>query len=125
MAFTFDPGTKRGKVRLLVADTDSGNQIFSDAEIDAFLNLNNNGVLSAAADAARSVAASTAKSAIAYRVLSQALDIDKRQVPEHYRQIASQYETKARQGPVEEIDSMDHAYDVWGRRVGELVGERV
>lgn len=42
MAFTFDPATDRGKVRLLINDTDTAtvaNQIFDDASIDAFLAL--------------------------------------------------------------------------------------
>ena len=34
MAFTYDPTTARGQVRLLVSDTDADAEIFSDAEID-------------------------------------------------------------------------------------------
>lgn len=39
MAFTYDPETEVGQVRLLIPDNDSGNQIFSDTEIEAFLAL--------------------------------------------------------------------------------------
>lgn len=42
MAFTFDPTTPRGKVRLLIGDTDTAtvaNQIFDDASVDAFIEL--------------------------------------------------------------------------------------
>ncbi len=45
MAFTYDLTTDRGKVRLLLRDTDTvtvANQFFTDAEIDAFLDLNGN-----------------------------------------------------------------------------------
>lgn len=40
MAFTYDPTTEAGQVRLIIGDTDTAtvaNQIFTDAEIDAFL----------------------------------------------------------------------------------------
>ncbi len=37
MAFTYDLETDAGQVRLLIPDNDSDNQIFSDAEIAAFL----------------------------------------------------------------------------------------
>lgn len=39
MAFTFDVATDRGKVRLLITDTDENNYIFEDDEIDAFLSM--------------------------------------------------------------------------------------
>ena len=39
MAFTYDIGTDRGKVRALCTDTDSTSYTFSDAEIDAFMEL--------------------------------------------------------------------------------------
>ncbi len=37
MAFTYDPTTPAGQVRLLIPDTDSSNFIFADDEINAFL----------------------------------------------------------------------------------------
>ena len=49
--FTYDPTTDRGMVRLLITDTDGSDPIFSDTEIDAFLTLNSNSVLLAAAQA--------------------------------------------------------------------------
>ena len=39
MSWTYTPGTNLGNVRLLVADTDSTNQIFSDAEVEAALQM--------------------------------------------------------------------------------------
>lgn len=39
MAFTYDPTTDAGKVRLLITDTRSDMQQFADAEIDTFLAL--------------------------------------------------------------------------------------
>lgn len=37
--FTYTPGTDRGNVRLIIADTDSSNYIFTDNEIDQFLSI--------------------------------------------------------------------------------------
>jgi len=52
MAFTYDPTTDRGKVRLLIPDTDtadSNNQLFTDAEIDTFLTMEDSNIKRAAA----------------------------------------------------------------------------
>lgn len=56
----YDPTTDRGRVRLMIGDTDAdnaANQLFSDDEIDAFLALENNAVLLAASRALYSMAA--------------------------------------------------------------------
>lgn len=37
MAFTYDPGTDRGRVRLRLADTREETPFFTDAEVDALL----------------------------------------------------------------------------------------
>ena len=39
MAFTYDVSTSRGQVRLLIADTNEGTGIWSDAEVDYALSL--------------------------------------------------------------------------------------
>jgi len=39
MAFTYDLTTDRGKVRLLIQDTDETYEFYTDAEIDAFITL--------------------------------------------------------------------------------------
>lgn len=51
MAFTYDPETPRGLVRLLLTDIDSATGVFTDAEIDAFLTLEGDNVKRAAAQA--------------------------------------------------------------------------
>ena len=61
MAFTYDPTTSRGQVRLLIYDTDTVNadrQIFTDAEIDAFLSMNTSIVKLSAASALEAMGAS-------------------------------------------------------------------
>jgi hypothetical protein len=61
MAFTYDPTTARGKVRLLIQDTVSASAVFTDADIDAFLELAGGNAYAGAALACRSLAASYAK----------------------------------------------------------------
>jgi len=55
MTFTFDLSTDRGKVRLIIDDTDETYEFFSDAKIDAFItmagDLDGDVVRNAAADA--------------------------------------------------------------------------
>ncbi|KAA3644554.1 MAG: hypothetical protein DWQ07_14135 [Chloroflexi bacterium] len=59
MAFTYDVTTDAGKVRMLVGDKDTDtaeNQIFTDAEIDAFLAMEENSIKRAAASALLAIA---------------------------------------------------------------------
>jgi hypothetical protein len=51
MAFSYDPSSDLGKVRLLVADTDPSNPIFSDAEITAAMTMNSTSFLYVSAQA--------------------------------------------------------------------------
>lgn len=51
MAFTYDPSTDPGKVRLLLNDVDQATAVFTDAEIDAFLAIESLSVKRAAAQA--------------------------------------------------------------------------
>jgi hypothetical protein len=60
VAFTFDPATDRGKVRLLIDDDVEAYEFFSDAKVDAFLDLNDGNVRLAAADALDSWASNEA-----------------------------------------------------------------
>lgn len=59
MAFTFDPSTDLGKVRLIISDTDTvtvANQMFTDASIEAYLSIEDGDVRLAAADALDTIA---------------------------------------------------------------------
>jgi len=60
MAFTFDPTTSRGRVRLLVPDVTAAAYVYEDAEIDAFLAMNDGEVRLAAADAIETIAGNEA-----------------------------------------------------------------
>ena len=124
MAFTYDPTTSRGKVRLLVADTDEEtqtNQIFTDAEVDAFLVLENNEVHTAAAAACESIAASTARSAIAWKALNES--IDKKSIPDLFMKLATKYRKRAALGVSEEVDSFDYTLSQFGEDISEYVGD--
>lgn len=125
MAFTYDPTTTRGKVRLLIADTDTvtaANQIFEDAEIDSFLSMEDQDIYAAAASACRSIGLSTARSAVAWKSMSSSLD--KRDVPKHFLSLAKEYQEKAERGtPWEEIDSLDYRISSFGEDLSEYVGD--
>lgn len=54
--FTYDPDTDRGRVRLLVTDTEEDLAIFDDAEVDTFLTLMGSNILKAAALALETIA---------------------------------------------------------------------
>ena len=58
MAFTYDIDTNRGKVRLLIGDTNASDYQFEDDEIDAFLSMASSTLLLAASYALESWAAS-------------------------------------------------------------------
>ena len=60
MTFTYIPGTVLGTVRLLCTDRDPDHEIFSDEEIAVFLDLNEQDVRLAAADALDQIATSQA-----------------------------------------------------------------
>jgi hypothetical protein len=55
LAFTYDVTTSRGRVRLLIADTDSSNVLYQDDEVDAFLALAQSNVYLGAALAIESL----------------------------------------------------------------------
>lgn len=58
--FTYDPTTTLGKTRLYAQDTVTANAIFTDAEIQSFLDINGQNVFLAAADALEIIAANQA-----------------------------------------------------------------
>lgn len=99
MAFSYDPTTPRGQVRLLIHDTDvdnADNQFFQDAEIDAFLTLNGQNVRLAAAQALDSLAADQAMTLKVIRVLD--LQTDGAAVARELRQQAHSLRAQAEQG---------------------------
>lgn len=125
MAFTFAPGTLRGKVRLLISDTDTvtaANQVFTDAEIDAFLSLESNEVYAAAASAAQSMAANASRSAIRY-IAERIFEIDKQKIPAHFLALSKMYRERSIAAPGEEIDSVAYEIGTFGGDGSEYIGD--
>lgn len=125
MAFTYNPATDRGRVRLLISDTDdvtAANQIFTDAEIDAHLDLGDSEVYQAAANACRSLAALATRTAFSIKV-EKVLGIDRKAQPGHWRDLAAQYEEKAHALPVEEWDAFDFDVGAFGVDRSEYIGD--
>lgn len=123
--FTYEPSTDAGYVRLLIGDThvdEPSKQIFTDAEIDQFLSREGNNVKLAAAAAAEAIAASTARSAIAWRAMGR--DVDKTKIPDAYQKAADRWRKQAQtENPAEEIDQMAFEYGDFGQDRSERVGD--
>ena len=123
--FTYDTTTSRGRVRLLIGDTnasDASKQIFDDDEIDAFLSLGDNEVYAASAPACRSLATAAAGSSLVMKA-EKLLELDRRSVSAHFRLMVAEFEEKANAGPYEEIDSMAYSVDHFGHDTSEYVGD--
>jgi ABC-type sugar transport system substrate-binding protein len=129
MAYTYAPATDRGKVRLLVMDwtTESGPEqgtdyVFGDADIDAFLNLNDDDVWAAAADACRALAANNIAGALLIRL--SGVDVDMKKIPAFWLAMADKYDRKSDDSDVVEyVDSIDHAVSFAGEDETEYVGD--
>jgi len=74
MAFTYDPTTSRGRVRLLIPDRIESSAIFTDAEIDTFLSLETANVRRSAAMALETIASDQALTLKVIRVLDLSTD---------------------------------------------------
>lgn len=70
----YDPASTVGQIRLLIDDTNTDSPVFSDAELNAFLDLNDDSVLRAAAQALLMIAGSEAR--LAKKITSQDLQTD-------------------------------------------------
>ena len=125
MAFTADATTDRGKCRILVGDTNSGDYTFEDADVDAMLELNSDSVWLASADLCRSQSARNASNAFILDIAGSIM-IDKKQVAKVWLTLAHRYEARAVTGPdsiIEYVDSYDTMINELGQDVGEYVGD--
>ena len=127
MTFTADPTTDRGKCRLLIFDNKDGTYLtdyqFTDADIDAALEINSDSVWFAAADLCRAFAAKFMQSGYALEI-SGALKIDKKEIPKFYMDLADKYEKRAGSSAdaiVEIVDSYQYEVDEIGRDNSEYV----
>ena len=109
MAFTYDLGTDRGKVRLLISDTNAADttlQVFQDDEIDALLAMNT-GVKRAAAAGLLVIASSLAM--LDKVVRSQDLATDGAKVADALRALAKSLRDEA---AADEDDADDGGFSV-------------
>lgn len=113
MSFTYDSTTSRGRVRLIIADTNSASYVFEDAEIDAFLTLQSDDVQLAAVQALRSIVASRAKLSIYYSV--NGFTMDRRDVAKTLLALADKIEESASSAPFEFESVLEYLVD----RVGQ------
>ena len=129
MAFTFDPSTDRGAVRLYCWDNKDGTYLtdynFTDADIDAFLVQNSDSIWLASADACRVLAVKAAAGAFSISIAG-AIDLDKKKVSQMYLDLAKEYERRATSGPdmvTEYVDSFAILTDVLGRDKTEYISD--
>ena len=122
MAFTYDTETDRGKVRLLIGDTDEDSYDFNDAEIDVFLAQEGSVLYRSAALALRTLATNKAK--LARRVqLNPNLAVDRGEMATQLLELAREYEAKADQdAPTEYWDTFDDGLDRFGVDKSKYVG---
>lgn len=90
MAFTYDPTTLAGQVRLMIADTVTPGHVFEDAEIAAFLAMTSDDVSRAAARAYRVMAGSQARLGRRIKVLD--IEVDTKGLAAEYRELAKTLE---------------------------------
>ena len=101
MAWTFDPTTDRGRVRLLIGDDDTDNQIFQDASIDAFLALEGDVVKLGAAAALEAIAS---KQAYIQKVMKVGdLTTDGAKLAQALRELAANWRAQVEDEPAYDI----------------------
>ena len=118
MAFTYSTtlSADRDKLRFLIADIDSSNITYQDAELDGVLNMDSN-VFRAAAIALRARASSFIEKAIQYSIgadVRGALSVDRREIIKNFNLLITSYEARA-ETPDEAFDRFDFNIDVFGR----------
>lgn len=96
MSFTYQPGTSRGRVRLLISDVDQTTATFTDEEIDTFLTLEDDDVRLAAAQALDTIASNEALVSKRIRLLD--LQTDGPAVAKALRERAGELRRQAREG---------------------------
>lgn len=107
MAITTDPTTDIGKVRLLITDVVEATALFTDEQIQAFLDLHGDSVFRAAAQAADAIAFSEVL--VSKKIRTQDLATDGPAVAKAMHELAESL--RARAGEVDE-DGESFAMDI-------------
>lgn len=113
MSFSYDLTTDAGKVRLLVADTNSSDYVWEDAEISAFLTMAGDSVFDAAAIALRS-AASDFKKVMRLNLFGD-VSVDPSQTISRLLDLAKSYEATARMDVEAQVAQLQQKIDLYGR----------
>ena len=97
---TYDPtsGATRDTLRFLIGDRGAlsfNPEIYSDDELDMILTEAEDGLYDAAVLCYLGMAADAARQAVAWKVLGQDLEIDKRQIAQHFRLLAESMAERA------------------------------
>jgi len=121
-SYNMDSPSNMDKVRLILGDTDEADYIFHDEEITTFLALAGS-VEAGAAMACRTIAIDSAKQAIAFRALSDSIEIDRTKVPKYFIDLAEKLETGLYAYPIEEVRSAQTGVNWAGQDRTEYVDD--
>ena len=109
MSFSYNtnsPTSTTDTIRLLIGDTTETDHLFEDEELQVFNTLGGSAMMGAAL-ACRAIAVDTSKQAMAYRMLSDSVEIDKTKIPKYFIELADKLEFNSGiySSPIEYLDS--------------------
>lgn len=113
--------TERNKLRVLIGDT--AGVLFTNDELDFFLDIAGSNLFEAARSACLAIATNAAKSAIAFSL--SGLNINKTQITKFFMDLSDKFKDAARTGqaPKQVLSQLDYAISRWGQEVGEVFGD--
>jgi len=130
MAYTNDPSTSEGQLRVLVFDTTTSvtpiqgvDYQYSDAELTSILDLNSDDLWLAAADLCRSLAAKFSAAAIELGLGKGDIKIDNTERAKGYLALAKGYSARSGADVVEFFDSAAYGITSTGIDTSEYVGD--
>jgi hypothetical protein len=121
-SYNYDSPLLRDKLRLLISDTDSSDNVFEDEELSIFLDLEDANLNLAAARACRSIAMSRARQAVVVKIMGD-ISIDKSKIATIYLTLADKFENREINTVEEYWDSFSVEVDRFGIDNSEYVGE--
>ena len=121
-SYKYDSPDSGDKVRLLLSDTNPDSYIFHDEEITTFVAMAGT-VEGGAALACRAIAVDTAKQAIAFRALSDSVEIDRTKIPAYFIALAEKLESGLYNYPIEGVTSIEGGVNVFGQNTYEMVDD--
>jgi len=131
MAYTADPASDEGMLRVLISDTTTVavpvqgvDYEFSDADLTGTLDLNGDDLWAAAADLCRALSAKFTAASINLGLGKGDIKIDNTKRAEGYLKLAETFDKRSgNDGAVEYMDSVAYGITSTGRDVSEYVGD--